>query len=243
MKFAVSVGDFFKSPRWGMNLLLGAVAFLIPVVGPIVLSGWHITGFWARGPHGAAEDFPAFDFDRFGKYLERGLWPFVVNLVASLVLVPLAMGAVIPLVVFSGILGSGRESGPGPAFVLLFAGMAVLQLVLTLVYQFIATPLMLRAAITQEFKAAFDPSFVRDFLSRVWVEMLVMMLFLAGLGLCLMVLTVVTCYIGLFFAAPVLMFSWHHLQKQLYQLYLARGGTPVPPSPKLNDVPPPLPGA
>jgi hypothetical protein len=124
MKYAASVSDFFQAPKWGTNLLMGAVAFIIPVV-----------------------------------------------------------------------------------------------------------------------KAAFDLAFVRDFLSRVWMEMLVTMLFLAGLGLCLMIITVVTCYIGLFFAAPVLMFSWHHLQKQLYQLYLARGGAPVLPSPKLNDLPPPLPGA
>jgi hypothetical protein len=243
MKYAASVSDFFQAPKWGTNLLMGAVAFIIPVVGPIVLSGWHITGFWARRPHGAAADFPAFDFAFFGKYLERGLWPFVVNLVASLVLVPLAMAMVIPLVVLSGIAGSGHESAPGPAFFLVFVGMIVIQLGLALLYQFIATPLMLRATLAQDFKAAFDLAFVRDFLSRVWMEMLVTMLFLAGLGLCLMIITVVTCYIGLFFAAPVLMFSWHHLQKQLYQLYLARGGAPVLPSPKLNDLPPPLPGA
>lgn len=241
MNYSASVSDFFKAPKWGMNMLLGAVAFLIPMVGPIVMSGWHITGFWARGPHGAAEDFPPFDFQYFGKYLERGLWPFVVNLVASFLLVPLAMATIIPLLVFSGIAGSGHESAPGPAFVMLFAGMVVIQLGLTLLYQLISTPLMLRATITQEFKAAFDPAFIRDFLSRVWVEMLVTMLFLAGLGVCLMILTVATCYIGLFFAAPVLMFSWHHLQKQLYQLYLTRGGIPVPPSAKLNDIPPPLP--
>ena len=34
-------------------------------------------------------------------------------------------------------------------------------------------------------------------------------------------------------------FCWVHLHKQLYRLYLSRGGEPVPLSPKLNDIPAP----
>jgi uncharacterized membrane protein len=71
--------------------------------------------------------------------------------------------------------------------------------------------------------------------------MIVCRIFMFGLGVCMMVITVITCYIGMFFAAPVVMFSWHHLQKQVYQLYLSRGGRHVPLSPKLHDLPPALP--
>jgi hypothetical protein len=38
-------------------------------------------------------------------------------------------------------------------------------------------------------------------------------------------------------------FSWTHLHKQLYLLYLSRGGEPIPVSPKLNDGPPVMPAA
>jgi hypothetical protein len=62
-----------------------------------------------------------------------------------------------------------------------------------------------------------------------------------GVALCMVIIMVVTCYIGVFFTAPITIYSWHHLQKQLYQLYLSRGGVPVPLSPKLQDMPPPLP--
>lgn len=243
MKYTASVSDFFKAPQWGMNLLLGAVTLMIPVVGPIVLAGWHITGFWARRTRDEPEAFPPFDFQDFGKYLGRGVWPFLVNLVASLALVPLVLCSVIPLLVFSGIVGAGHKELAGISVAAALAGICILQLGLTLVYQLVAAPLMLRATITQDFKSSFDPAFVRDLLSRVWKEVLASMLFMFGLGLCLMVVTVITCYIGLFFAAPLLIFSWHHLQKQLYQLHLARGGQPVPLSPKLNDLPPPLPAA
>ena len=40
---------------------------------------------------------------------------------------------------------------------------------------------------------------------------------------------------------PIVIYTWHHLQKQLYRLYLARGGEAIPVSQKLADVPPALP--
>ena len=40
--------------------------------------------------------------------------------------------------------------------------------------------------------------------------------------------------VGVYFAAVVIYFSWTHLNKQLYALYLSRGGEPVPLSPKLS---------
>jgi hypothetical protein len=58
-----------------------------------------------------------------------------------------------------------------------------------------------------------------------------------------MIITIITCSMGMFFAAPISIFSWHHLQKQIYQLYISRGGEPIPLSPKLQDVPPLLPRA
>ena len=38
--------------------------------------------------------------------------------------------------------------------------------------------------------------------------------------------------IGIYFATVPAYFCWVHLQKQLYRLYLSRGGEPVPVSPK-----------
>src|SRR6187455_3196366 len=86
MNYTASISDFFKSPKWGMNLLLGGVCILIPLVGPLALGGWHITGFWARKDQDPAK-FPDFDFNQFGKYLERGLWPFLAGVIVALVLV------------------------------------------------------------------------------------------------------------------------------------------------------------
>jgi len=87
MNCLTSITDFFESPKWMMNLLLAGVCFLIPIVGPMVVIGWLITGFWGR-PDQSPRTFPDFDFNLFATYIERGLWPFLVGLVASLVLIP-----------------------------------------------------------------------------------------------------------------------------------------------------------
>lgn len=55
-----------------MNTLLAGVCVLIPIVGQIVVKGWLLTGFWGRDDE-RPEAFPDFDFNNFGKYLERGL--------------------------------------------------------------------------------------------------------------------------------------------------------------------------
>lgn len=239
MRYIASVSDYFKIPKWGMNTLLGAVAILIPIVGPIVLGGWHITLFWAQGDEEDPAQFPPFDFQYFGKYLERGLWPFLVNLAASFAMVLPVMCLMIPFFLFMGLFGPG-EDGPSLGLGMLIAVMMILQIVFMLMYQLIVTPMMIASTVTQDFKSAFRKKFLLDFMSLVWREQIVSLFFMFGLGLCLMVITVITCYIGMFFAAPITMFSWYHLQKQIYQLYLSRGGEAIPRSVKLRDVPPRL---
>lgn len=244
MRYQASITDFFKSPKWGTNLLLGAVTSLIPVLGPMVLSGWLITIFWARGDDDEPSRLPAFDFQYFTKYMERGLWPFLVNLVAgmvmSAVMVPLWL---VPLLA-SGMLTNGHhrmQHAEALTLVPLFGSMAVVYVGVMLAFSLILVPLTLRATLTQAFGPAFNVGFVREFVGLMWKELLLCGCFMFAMSLAMMVLTVITCYIGLFPSIPVMAFMWQHLLKQLYQIYRQRGGTPVPLSSKLNDLPPALP--
>lgn len=242
MKYIESITDFFKSPKWGMNLLLSAVCFIIPVVGPLVLNGWHITGFWARKDERDPAKFPDFDFGLFSKYLERGLWPFLVSLVVAVVLVPvLVIAMFVVMGVFGGLAGGSSNETGG---ILAMVGMLIafgLYGVFMLAMLLVQVPLLLRATMTQDFKEAFNFAFLKHFIGVMWKELLIAALFMLVAGGVLLVVGMLACYIGMFFTMPLAFYSWAHLQKQLYELYLSRGGQVIPVSPKLTDLPPSIP--
>jgi hypothetical protein len=121
----------------------------------------------------------------------------------------------------------------GASIILYFVAMGVFYLAIV--------PLTLRATITQNFAQAFHAGFVKSFIALMWKEMLVVWVFLIGVSIVMMIFTICTCYIGLFPSIPVVSFTWQHLQKQLYKIYVSRGGVPVPLSAKLMDTPPALP--
>lgn len=242
MNYVASVLDFFKSPKWMMNLLLGGVCVLIPIIGPIVVLGWLITGFWARQDEDYAT-FPDFDFSNFGKYLERGLWPFLVTFVVSLVMVPVAWVVMIPAMLIGG-LSSGHDgnvNGCLGAIVMLL--MILFFLLLVFAMMLLLVPLKLRASLTQDFGKAFDFGFAKRFVMLTWKEIVLSSLFVMAASIVLVCLGMMVFCVGMYFAIVLIYFSWTHLHKQLYLLYLSRGGEPVPFSPKLNDTPPAMPVA
>ncbi|HEX5790167.1 MAG TPA: DUF4013 domain-containing protein [Luteolibacter sp.] len=243
MNYTASITDFFRSQKWGTSLLLGAVCILIPMVGPIVLSGWALTQLWGRGPSSDPQGAPPFDFQHFSKYLMRGLWPFLVQLVASVVIIPVIM-----VVMFAGmgIVAAGASAGSdsqaaGIVAPLLMIVFMALYISLIIGFNALMTPLTLRASLLQDFAPTFHLGFCMRFLGLIWQELLLIMLWLILLGIGMVILTVITCYIGGLFAAPLMVYCWHHLQQQLYHSYLRKGGEAIEISPKLLDVPPVMP--
>ena len=242
MNYTASISDFFKSPKWMMNMLLGGVCVLIPLVGPIVVLGWTIVGFWGRQDD-SCETFPPFDFANFSKYLEKGAWPFIVSFVASIaasmVLMPLSWGVMMPLM-FLGQDSSGAGTA-GCIGGVAALGMIVFWAALMVALVVLLMPLTLRATLTQDFAKAFNLQFMNQFLTLTWKECLLSSLFLGAASIVLTSVGMLVFCIGAYFAGVVIYFAWMHLEKQLYELYLSRGGEPVPVSPKLLNIPPPLP--
>jgi hypothetical protein len=235
MNYTASVSEYFKSPKWTMNTLLAGVCVFIPIVGQIVVKGWLITGFWGRDDE-RPEAFPDFDFNNFGKYLERGLWPFLVTLVSSLVISMAACVVIVPISMIISLIGSqDHGSASGCAAALLFIVLMVFYLVLIVGMMAILTPLTIRASITQDFGQAFNFAFIKRFIALAWKEMIIASLFLLVVGLAFSAIGLIALCIGIYFAMVPAYFCWVHLQKQLYRLYLSRGGEPVPVSPKLHD--------
>ena len=237
MNYLASITDFFKSPKWTMNLLLGGVCALIPFIGQIVLKGWLITGFWGRDDD-RCENFPDFDFSQFGKYLERGIWPFLVTLVTSLALGMVCAFCIMPLSMITTMASAGsHDNSCIGAFMFLI--MMFCYFIVAAAIACILTPLILRASLTQDFGQAFNFPFVKRFLTLMWKEIVISSLFLIVASVILAGLGLVVLCIGVYFATVLIYFSWMHLQKQLYRIYLSRGGEPVPVSPKLRDFAPP----
>ena len=220
----------FSHPKWPILLLIGAVCQLVPIVGPLVLMGYAYEVIEAQHRYGR-DPFPMFDFDRLGPYIMRGLWPFLVSLVAAIPLLLLTVPFVLAFV-FSTIAAQQTGDPPALPFALLIVGIPVF-LVLIFAYQFVMSPMLLRAGLSQDFSSAFSMSFVRDFLSRVWMELLLSMLFMIITAPFVMLLGFLLLIVGVYAAAVVMLFAHYHFQYHLYELYLARGGTPIP----LKDTP------
>ncbi len=247
MNYTASISDFFKSPKWLMNLLLGGVCVLIPIIGPIVVLGWLITGFWARQDENF-ETFPDFDFSNFGKYLERGVWPFLVAFVVgvglSIVLVPLVWILMIPAMLIGGGVSSGGDPNLGGCLGVMIMMLAMLVWAVAIVaMMLVLVPLKIRACLTQDFATSFDVAFVKKFVALTWKELVLSSFFIVAASIVLSFLGFLVFCVGMYFAAVVIYFSWTHLNKQLYQLYLSRGGEPVAISPKLSDLPAAMPGS
>jgi len=237
MNYQASITDFFKAPKWGTNMLLGAVCILIPIIGQVILAGWVITQLWGRGDDEHPSNYPPFDFQNFTKYLTRGLWPFLVQMACSFVIMPVIMIMIFVPMLFIDPTMQNHEA----ASIMLILFSFGVYMVVILGLNFILVPLSIAATLAQDFVPAFNLAFVRNFLSLAWKDLLLTTLFLFAVGIVMIIVAICTCYIGAFALCPVIVFAWQHLQKQLYLLHVARGGMILPRSPKLSDLPPSLP--
>jgi hypothetical protein len=70
--------------------------------------------------------------------------------------------------------------------------------------------------------------YLKDFLGRVGTELVLSFLFLLVTAPFVALAGILALCIGLYAAIVVISFAQYHLYYQLYELYLARGGTPIP---------------
>mgnify|MGYP002624705003 CR=1 FL=1 len=226
----------FTAENWFVNLLLGLVCAIIPIVGPIVFLGYMMETIelLLKQPGAAC---PQIEFGRFGDLLKRGVWPFVGALIAQLVLLPLTLILMIPyFCLFFGsmpMLDSGDMEALG--FLLLLAAFAYLFLAMIFVNAIgmcIVTPMMVGPGLAQEVGPALDFSFVKDFLARTWKDMLKAYMLFMVVGMFASILGYCALFIGLYFVIAWLWIAAAHMYYQAYALYLARGGKPIEQKPE-----------
>jgi hypothetical protein len=203
-----------ENPKWLTNILLTALCYLIPIVGPLVGSGYLYEVVESLATRGDRR-YPDFDFGRFGKYLMRGLWPFLMTLIIYL-----------PIWMVLGVVGIAC------AFILpnilqhLYAG--VEYILLLFVLPLAMMPLWLRTGLSQSLDLGATFKFAPDFFKRVGKEAVIAQLVLAVAGAVLSMVGMALCCVGMFPALAVLVLAYANLYAQLYQLYLQRGGQPIP---------------
>jgi Protein of unknown function (DUF4013) len=218
----------FENPNWLMNILLSGLCMLIPIIGGLIVLGYQFEAV-AMLLSTQGTRYPDFTFNRFAEYLVRGLWPFLVQLVASIVIVPVLLVAIfVPLLLISVVASAAGDNAEG--FVAL-VGMLMLGLfvfLVTVLLSMMLLPLLLRAGVTQDFAEGFNIGWAIDFVKRTYKEMFLALLFLMVAGGVLSILGMLACYIGLFFVMPIVFLAQAHLYYQLYLLFLSRGGAPMP---------------
>jgi hypothetical protein len=221
----MSYFDAYKFPfrRLGAwkNILLLAVCCLIPLVGPLALWGYLRVVFLDVYENPQA-DCPEFSFDRFGQYIGWGVWPFLAGLLLGVVVLPVMLVGQVGLMVMTA-------SGVKPVVLIAFGVAWFLAYMAAIIVVSVASfPVMLRAMLMQDFGAAYNLRFIKDFLGKMWVEILLKQLFLMVTSFPIMVAGLLCCIVGMYPAVVIVMLAGWYLQIQIYRNYVARGGIEIP---------------
>lgn len=177
--------------------------------------------------YAAPEQYPDFNVNRIQEYLMRGVWPFLVQLVVGLP-VGLVLG-ILPTVGGLAIVAAVANNVHPLVIVAISLAAAAVYFASFVLLALIQLPFYLRAGLRRDFGSAFSMAFLKDFLRRVWGPLLLSQLFLHVTGTFVVLGGLLLCFVGVYPASALLMMATHHIDYQLYELYLARGGEPILP--------------
>jgi hypothetical protein len=188
--------------------------------------------------------YPVLDLNRFMDYLVRGLWPFLAAMVVSLVLMPIffvlwLVMFIVPMAI-AGIAGEDAAPIVGVIMMVLILLMVLLLIAASIGLNIFTIPLILRAGLSQDFAETFKFDWIRDFARKMWLEIILALLFLMFSSMVVTMLGYLACCIGVFFAQALVFLAYAHMLYQLYAIYLDRGGTPVLPKPKMAPMARPM---
>ena len=237
IQYLSSIRFVFTHPEWLKNVLIGGLIMLIPILSQLVAFGYcyEVTELLHRRP---GSTYPLFDFHRFATYIQRGVWPFLISFLVQNILGPL-LNVVLQMVMFGTMAAFEADETTGTIVAAIVVPLVLLAVLILIVgLTLVLTPLMLRAGLSQDFGQAFKFGWIKDFIQRMWMETIFVNLFVILISVVFVPLgCVVFCYGGLVMAFFVSLVS-AHLNWQLYELYLDRGGEPIPLKPLPADVPP-----
>lgn len=226
MDYRGGLKAMYNNPNWLVQTSLIGLCFLIPFVGPIAVIGYAFES--AAYLHKTNRDgYPDFSFGRLGAYLARGIGPFLIILLFSIVIVPLIIVEQIVAVALGALLGSMEIPGLAPGVGLLLSAIFFVINGLLFVAQW---SLLIRGGLSGEIGDAFRFGFCGEFMKRAGAD--------GFWAYTYMNLTLAPCVYVFVFLAPHLLFltllpaigiitlSYGWLSCQLYRSYLTEKGPP-----------------
>lgn len=218
IKFAFSTSD------WTMNLLLGLVFMMIPIVGPLALQGWHAE-IHQRLVRRHPQPIPKLDFSDFMHYLERGIGPFVVNLA---LMVPLfIVFYIFMFIVGFASVGIGRATNE-PVLVIVVATVASLgAAAMIFLFSVLVNAAMTRVELTEAIGPSLSPGPMFSYGKRIWSKFFVATLAYGFLAMGLLMVGLLLCFVGMYPATVAVQLGSLHLRWQLYEYQLAQGGETI----------------
>lgn len=222
----------FKSPNWMMNAVWLFICILLSmvIVGGIILFGYQMDVIERRS-RGRSEAWPDFDANRFGEYLNRGLWPWLVNIILAMgIMIPLWIALGLSMAIIGWVAGDPNQGSPLAAILVL----CVFSLFMVAIFvgaMFIIGPCTLRAGLASDFGQGFNFKWSFDFGKRMWAQMILAGLVAMLIGIVAEIAGALACFIGLLATIPIAQLMVTDLGAQLYDIYLTRGGEPVPTRP------------
>ncbi len=223
-----SIKSVMDSPNWPSNLLWLTIAVLLQsfVVGQIFIFGYGAELLHDRAGFPGRKS-PDIDSNRLGDYFMKGLWPFLVYLIAS---VAVSIVVVIPLVVVAIVLAAIVGAMGEVAGIMFPIVMVPLSFLLIIPMISILAPITIRAMLCQDFAASFDFAWCMSFIRLTFREMLVSSLVFAVLSTAIYFVGLALFCVGALPAAGLISGAMMHLLAQWYELFLSRGGEMVTPA-------------
>lgn len=232
MNYLRSVKYVFENPKWWMVCLVGALASVVPILGIIVYLGYlslmlekfHLTD---------SDKYDDFDFNQLNNYLMRGVWPFLAQLIISLVVTMISFVLFAIILIPFILLLINLDKSNMPLFIVSIIALFIIGMIIyfamILVITLFTMPSIIAAALAGDLKYSLSVSYILDFIKKTWKEIIlstlfISLLYLAFIPICVIPFGFILVY---FVIGPFLFVQWHFYW-QIYEIYLSRDGSPIP---------------
>lgn len=227
MQYLRSYTFLFSAPHAASTISTLSLYFILPVVGQLAVWGYCynlIEQLIRRGE----DETPSFVEVPFNHLISRSAWPGMLMLLIYFSVFPLSIfftWTVTILSIYAAFNGSDIQAA---VFGVGFPLVATLAVIGVLFLSGILLPMTLRMALTQSLLQAFRFRWLWEFWKKMWFELLLSVSFL---WVSFFLVVSMGAFLFCFGAIPAMVLctvAQAHLQYQLYELYLRRGGTPIP---------------